>query len=107
MIIRMTGEEFERFEYERGTVEVGGVYTVVECCNENNPGAIWHQLIPGDNGGVGGNMNPQIKRYHGWRGTTNGTSRTACGVRAVLKIERYKNGNVKIALGEDLKADEE
>ena len=60
-----------------------------------------------NNGGIGGNMNHRIKRYHGWRGTTNDNSVTAMGLRRIEKIQTYKNGTVRIWLSEDLKPDAE
>lgn len=106
MIVRMMADELDVFEMDNGEIKVGNVYTVLEKTNVNS-GAKWHVLIPGDRGGVGGNMNPSVKRYHGWRGTTNDVSTDACGVHQVEEIFRYKNGNVKIKLGVDLKEDEE
>lgn len=106
MIVRMMAEELDNFEMDHGKVLVGNIYTVLEKTNVNS-GARWFVLIPGDNGGVGGNMNPSVKRYHGWRGTTNDISTDACGVHQVEEILQYKNGNVKIKLGPDLKADEQ
>ena len=60
-----------------------------------------------DNGGIGGNLNPEIKRYHGWRGTTNDMSVTAMGLRRIEKIQTFKNGTVRIWLSEDLKPEAE
>lgn len=107
MIIRMTGDEFDAHQIDVGKIEIGSVYTIVEYHKEESPSAGWYRLRPGDTGGISGNMDPSIKRYHGWRGTSNGTVKTACGLREVTKIEHYKNGNYKITLGDDLKADEE
>lgn len=103
MIIRMSQEMFDGFEYEHGKMEIGQIYTVLEKTNINT-GDTWYVLIPGDTGGIEGNMDPTVKRYHGWRGTTNGIQVYAEGVRAVENIVTYKNGNRKITLGEDLKA---
>lgn len=38
--------------------------------------------------GYGGNVNPGIKRFHGWRGTTDGTSVYAYGLRRVISIRK-------------------
>lgn len=105
MIIRMTSEDLDRWEMDYGKLTVGLVCTVTELTNINT-GIKWHRLTPGDNGGVPGNMDRNVRRYHGWRGTTNDVSVDACGVHAVTDIQTHKNGNVKITLSPDLKPDE-
>lgn len=105
MIVRMSYEEVDEFEYENGKIAIGNIYTVVEKTNVNT-GKTWRELIPGDHP-VGGNMDQTITRYHGWRGTTNNISVYAEGVRKITDITTYTNGNLKIVLGKDLKADEE
>lgn len=57
--------------------------------------------------GIGGNMNRSIKRFHGWRGTTNDISVTAMGRREIKKIRTLKNGTVSVTVGPDLDPDEE
>mgnify|MGYP004677030885 CR=1 FL=1 len=61
--------------------------------------------------GIGGNMNPKIKAFHGWRGTTNNISFHAYGVRKIEKIITSKiydkNGiflenEYKITVGKDI-----
>jgi len=54
---------------------------------------------------IGGNMNPNIERYHGWRGTTNDNSLSAYGLRRVIKIRKLKSGDVAITFGRDLVSD--
>lgn len=51
---------------------------------------------------VAGNTNPDVKRLHGWRGTTNGTSCYAYGLREIIKIRQLKNGQVAVTVGPDL-----
>ena len=53
-------------------------------------------------GGVGGNSNPDIERYHGWRGTTDDRAVHAHGVRRVLKMKTLKNGNISVTVGPDI-----
>lgn len=106
MIIRMTEEQFDRHEREIAEINVGVEYAIVECCNVLEPSMVWYELIPDVDDGIGGNMNPAIKRWHGWRGTTNDISMTACGLHKVTRISGYKNGDYRISLGPDLKADE-
>lgn len=105
MIIRMTPEELDRWEMDHGKLAVGLVCTVTELTNINT-NAKWYRLTPGDDSGVPGNMDRNVRRYHGWRGTTNDISVDACGVHVVTDIQIYKNGNFKITLGPDLKPDE-
>lgn len=80
--------------------EVGQNYVVVEYQNINS-GAVWHQFRK-EIEGISGNANWAVKRFHGWRGTTDNVEKTACGVRCVEKITTYKNGNSRINLSEDL-----
>lgn len=53
-------------------------------------------------GPIGGNSNPDITRYHGWRGTTNDHSVYAHGLRRVLKMRSLKNGSVAVTVGPDI-----
>ena len=63
------------------------------------------RLVP-DTGGVGGNSNPKIQRYHGWRGTTNDHSVDAHGRREVVSVRTLKNGDVAVTVGPDLDPEE-
>lgn len=59
-----------------------------------------------DNGeGFGGNSNGNIKRYHGWRGTTDDWSFSGLGVRKCLSatISGDRSKVVRIVFGKDLK----
>ena len=64
----------------------------------------WFDLARG-RGGIGGNLNSNIKRYHGWRGTSYGTSTYAHGLRKVIKKWTDKKGNIHITVGKDLHPD--
>lgn len=58
--------------------------------------------------GVGGNSNPNIKRFHGWRGTTNDIATYAYGVRKCeyVTIKKYKNTvHTTIKFGKDTTID--
>lgn len=62
-----------------------------------------------DNGeGWGGNSDQNIKRYHGWRGTTCDWCLTGLGVRRCLDV--YQSGTrskrVVVIFGRDIKKDE-
>lgn len=56
--------------------------------------------------GIAGNMNRDITRYHGWRGTSNDVSCYAHGLREIIKIRELKNGRVAVTVGQDLTAGE-
>ena len=69
-----------------------------------------------DNGkGMPGNMNSEICRYHGWRGTSDGIIKTAYGLRRIKSMEtidKYSNDeghyqSVKIVVGADIAPEEE
>lgn len=57
-------------------------------------------LYQGD--GVPGNMNPSVKRYHGWRGANARISVYAFGLRRIEKVTPTKNGQLKVTVGRDL-----
>ena len=58
--------------------------------------------------GIRGNSNREIRRYHGWRGTTSDNYVTAIGMRTVLSKTKFKRGyGYSIVLSADLKKDEE
>lgn len=105
MTIHMDTETFERHEvFGPATIAVGKTYILIERRNLNS-GAVWHDLIEDNGTGIPGNMDGQIHRYHGWRGTTNNISTDALGCRRVEVIHQYKNGNYRITLSDDLKPD--
>ena len=105
MTIYMTEDEFWEHEYKGSQIASGGRYAIVEYTNLNT-NAHWYKLYAGVTEGIGGNQDSAIKRWHGWRGTTNNIYAYAHGLREVLKITEFKNGNYRITLGEDLKAGE-
>ena len=61
--------------------------------------------------GYPGNMNPEIKRFHGWRGETNDIAVNAYGVYRVKTVEVISKGYddiVKITIDrKDIKKGEE
>jgi hypothetical protein len=56
--------------------------------------------------GIPGNMNSNIRRYHGWRGTTNDISHNAHGLRKIISVGQLKNGTVTVTVGDDILPDE-
>lgn len=63
--------------------------------------------------GYPGNMNKEIKRFHGWRGTSYGVSVYAYGVRRVEMVEttdrenEYGDTIYKVRVGKDFYPDKE
>lgn len=89
----------------RGTeIKVGVPYIVCELRNTVS-GAKWYTLNPDISKGVPGNSDPSVRRYHGWRGTTGNISKYALGVRNVVSLTRFQNGNARVTLSEDLHPD--
>ena len=65
-------------------VKIGDEVILVERFDINRGLTQWQLRIAPD--GIGGNMDGNYKRYHGWRGTTNNISITAHGLRKVIKV---------------------
>lgn len=57
---------------------------LVEKQNEST-GKSWYTLLRSE--AISGNLDPSKKRYHGWRGTTNGISVYAHGLREVIRAD--------------------
>ena len=52
--------------------------------------------------GYPGNMDHTVRRYHGWRGTTNDVYTEAHGLRRIISISRNKTDDGwKITVGRD------
>lgn len=91
---------------------VGNTAMLVSHCNVS-PNALRrgtvdrYSLVFNRPDGIGGNLNPNITRYHGWRGTTNEVSCYAHGLREIKSIRSLKNGTVAVTVGPDLTADED
>lgn len=87
----------------------GKIYMVAEKCHEIDD-YLPKLLFRADNGsGWAGNSNPDIHRYHGWRGTTNGWSVRALGLRRCLDVchRGVRSHQVLIIFGRDLAKDKE
>lgn len=63
--------------------------------------------------GYPGNMDKEVKRFHGWRGTSYGVSVYAYGIRRVEAVEatdkenEYGDTIYKVKVGKDLYPDKE
>lgn len=58
--------------------------------------------------GIPGNMDHSIKKYHGWRGTTDDIALYAYGLRKILKVQAVDMGadyGYKITVGPDMHPD--
>ena len=113
------------FDDENGYVGIVGLAEERDCragdegclvvCHDVSPDALrssapinYHVSIVDDIDGIGGNMHSEIKRLHGWRGTTNDTDCTAWGWRRVESVQPRKRGiGWVVILSEDLKQEEE
>lgn len=72
-----------------------------------NDGYSNFDAIPYTGDGIGGNMDSSIKRFHGWRGTTNDIALYAHGVRKIIRVGDTDEwgGKTKYTVGADLHPD--
>ena len=95
---------------EQDTPVVGEKYMVatreyVGPNGDKNPDIRWEM----DNGdGWSGNSDRNIKRYHGWRGTTGDWALYGMGVRECVNVKKSgkRSWLVRIEFGPDLKLDQ-
>ena len=92
--------EIEMLEYD---IKTGKVYAVAEIHNLLNNAKRYSFKNPDE--GFSGNTNKNIKRYHGWRGTTNNWYKEAIGVREIISITEQKNGLYRVKLSDDIHPD--
>lgn len=67
------------------SVSVGDEVILIGYSREGS-GTEWFDIRQHSGSGVSGNLDTNQKRYHGWRGTTNGIAKYAYGVRKVTKV---------------------
>lgn len=91
----------ERFE----PIRVGGVYKVMRYEHEWKDDPAQYKFLSDIETGWPGNLDSSIRRYHGWRGTTNNIYAEALGVFEVLDIVEQKNGMYRVKLSADLHPD--
>ena len=109
-----TQKTFKMYDNYDG-LEAGQMIILVQYENMLT-GKIWYRAIPDSGEGIPGNLNHEIKRYHGWRGTTDNIRCEAMGARKILRIsdELYEDKDApipvcpyrKLTVGPDLKPDE-
>ena len=98
------------YEIDLDNVKGGNKYILVERTNIIT-GKTEYRLRADNGKGIGGNQDYNIKRYHGWRGTTDDISIYAEGLRRVDRVYDIKvnsvNGSrtVKVKLSADLAPD--
>jgi hypothetical protein len=113
-----TGDPDDPYRYEdeyglvKSKLQIGEQVMLVSTTNVS-PNAIREgrdnpefYLIPDCDDGIGGNSNHNIKRYHGWRGTTQDISCDAWGLRkitAIIQRKRY----IAVKISDDLLPDED
>lgn len=96
------------FTLDLDAIKVGDQYILVSY-TDTMTGGEWFRLVPDNGAGIGGNMDRHIKRYHGWRGTSNDVSCYAEGLRRVERVDPVQgdrdNRTVKVKLSADLVPD--
>lgn len=81
-------------EYGGKLPPVGTEVILVHIVDESRPSVDYWRIHPTAHqpatmeDGIAGNMNREIKLFHGWRGTSNNTSVTAHGVHAVINAKQ-------------------
>lgn len=99
--------------------EIGTEVILLHVVDESRPSTNFWRIYPtahqpaAPTDGISGNMNAAIKRFHGWRGTTNGLSVTAHGVHAIVSVkalhpspELYYDAPIcEVTIGNDLHPD--
>lgn len=100
--------KFYRYYSEFFPVKPGDIYILIEIYDEMTNQSEFSLRL--DIGGVPGNVNHNILRYHGWRGTTNGVAVIAHGRRRVkFASDVYEDSYdffQYIVVGPDLAPDE-
>ena len=101
-----------RFRYFRGIPKVGDKVILMERTDIRTNKSEFY-CIPDNGEGACGNMNPSIKRYHGWRGTSDNIERFAHGLRRVEMVQLVGLDTAtcedvyKIRVGKDILPDAE
>ena len=95
----------DEYEENETNYKIGATAILVSSVDLNNDIIKYYLRFCQD--GLGGNSNPDIKRYHGWRGTTNDESVYANGLRRIIAIRELKNGKIAVTVGKDLLPNED
>lgn len=81
-------EDFFGVDFDN--IKVGDKYILVERTNINT-GKTEYKIRKDNGEGIPGNMDASVKRYHGWRGTTDNISVYAYGLREIERIYYVKD----------------
>lgn len=84
------------YGYENAAPAVGSIGVLVESYPESAGSDAFSWRLDTnavDNGGIPGNLNNAIRRYHGWRGTSYGKTVYAHGVRKVKTVHRVEKSS--------------
>lgn len=74
-------------EFKAENLKAGDRVMVIEK-QDINTGRTWYTVSKSHaETGYPGNVDNSIRKFHGWRGTTNNISTTACGVYEVKSVE--------------------
>lgn len=97
--------------------EVGTDVLLLHVVDENRPSTDFWRIRPtahqpaAQTDGMPGNQDSAITRFHGWRGTTNGRSVTAHGVRTIVSVDPARRTSdfdrtvCVVTVGDDLHPD--
>ena len=102
-----TGEEIGCFEWEQTDIKIGTKVMLVSKRDISTDDEPEYSLVFNVDDGIIGNANSDIRRYHGWRGTTNNIEIVAHGLRRITKISELQNTDISITVGQDICPDKE
>ena len=97
-----TGEEIGCFEWKRTDIKIGAKVMLVSERNISTYDESEFVLVFNAPDGIPGNDNSDIKRFHGWRGTTCDIEVVAHGLRKIIKISELKNSDISVTVGQDI-----
>lgn len=84
------------YEYYETFYTAGKICTLGSKENLNDRNRTPDYFLDKNSDGISGNSDLSIRRTTGWRGTTNNTYRHAHGNVKIVKIDNYKNGDVRV-----------
>ena len=91
-------------------IEVGDEGTLFfrESFTGSNDSDIINVGLRGEDGGIPGNSDPSIRKYHGWRGTNTDVGVFAYGWRRVLEYRPLSRGEgSRVVFSADLRPDQD
>ncbi len=94
-----TYNEEGAMEWVDSAFQIGVEVTLFSTHNIKTKNPMNYQITIDD--GIGGNLNHNIRQYHGWRGTTSDIAVYAHGKRKITKITQ-RRGKIYITVGRDI-----